>query len=397
MGDLSILSVMHQPDNFPHRENQIESLVASLSGLLRGFSSTHVLIYGKTGTGKTSVTRYVTDLLEEKIGNKVVNCYINCQTYDSPYSILVNIAKSLPGVDNIPLSGWPLDRIYDELMAKIKGNKKCLILILDEIDKLVEKNGGDSLYMILKLMGEDSGIGGTIIGITNDSSFYDKLDPRVKSRLSKETVMFSPYNAEELKDILYPRVNKVLTKDSYDEAAIGLCAAIGAREHGDARKAIDLMRISIELAIRQSASKILTEHVYKARDTMEIDVIKETVKTLPIHSKIVLMSVILCSERHPNSATTGEVSTLYSELCREIGVSPLTSRRVSDYISDLEDYGMINTTVKSLGRYGRTKYIKPTGREFDIKRFILEDNDMEKVKNIKSTKQFRFDDSSLSI
>ncbi len=392
-GDLSILSVIHQPEEFPHREPQINTMVASLSGLIRGFSANNLLIYGKTGTGKTSVTKYVTEMLEEKVGDKVITCYVNCQTYDSPYSILVNLSKCIPGDSNIPPSGWTLDRIYDELVVKIKGSEKILILILDEIDKLVEKNGGDSLYVILKLMGEDTGAGGTIIGITNDSSFYERLDPRVKSRMSRESVMFSPYNAEELKDILYPRVTKVLNPESYDEAAISLCAAIGAREHGDARKAIDLMRISIEMAIRESSDRVSVSHVYKARDTLEIDVIRETVKTQPTHSKIVLLSVILSGERHPNSATTGEVSSLYAELCRDIGIQPLTSRRVSDYISELEDFGMINTTVKSLGRYGRTRYIKITGRENDIKRFILEDTELEPLKDIKGTRQFRLDEN----
>jgi cell division control protein 6 len=392
-GDLSILSVIHQPDEFPHRESQINTMVASLSGLIRGFSANNLLIYGKTGTGKTSVTRYVTGMLEEKIGDRVATCYVNCQTYDSPYSILVNLSKCIPGSSTIPPSGWTLDRIYDELVIKIRESGKILILVLDEIDKLVEKNGGDSLYVILKLMGEDTGAGGTIIGITNDSSFYERLDPRVKSRMSRESVMFSPYNAEELKDILYPRVTKVLNTESYEEAAISLCAAIGAREHGDARKAIDLMRISIEMAIRESSDRVSVNHVYKARDTLEIDVIRETVKTQPTHSKIVLLSVILSGERHPNSATTGEVSSLYADLCRDIGIQPLTSRRVSDYISELEDFGMINTTVKSLGRYGRTRYIKITGRENDIKRFILEDPEIEPLKDIRGTRQFRLDEN----
>lgn len=393
LGDLSVLSPRHLPDNFPHRESQIETIVGTLSSLMTGFSVNNILIYGQTGTGKTSVTRYVAYMLKEKMGDRVTTCYINCQTYDSPYSILINIARSVPGTDNIPSSGWTLDRIYEEVVGKIRMNSSSIILVLDEIDKLVEKNGGDSLYVILKLIGEDSGVGGSIIGITNDSSFYEKLDPRVKSRMSKESVIFQPYNAEELKDILYPRVKSILSDANYEEAFIGLCAALGAREHGDARKAIDLMRIAIEMAVRENASVITREHVYRARDTMEVDVIKETVKTLPTHSKIVLMAVVLSSEKHPNSATTGEISSLYANLCRQIDLPPLTSRRVSDYISDLEDFGMISTTVKSLGRYGRTRYIKTTGREDDIKRFILEDQELSKLKDIKLTKQFRLDET----
>ncbi|MGP6206853.1 Cdc6/Cdc18 family protein [Cuniculiplasma sp. SKW3] len=391
-GDISILSSTHEPNEFPHREEQISKMADSLSSLLMGLKSTHMILYGKTGTGKTSVTRYVTTKLAEKIPNKVNICYINCQNYDSPYSIMVNIARSVLGPERIPQMGWTLDRIYEDLIQGLKECKRELIIILDEVDKLVMKNGGDSLYLLLKITDESLGISGSIIGITNDTSFYEKLDPRVRSRLNKESIVFPPYNSEQLRDILLPRVKEVLPDEYYDESAVNLCAAIGAQEHGDARKAIDLMRVAIELAIKDSAKKVTNDYVYKARDNLEIDILRETIKTLPTHSKIVLLSVILCSEVHPNSATTGEVSTIYNRLCKEVGITPLTQRRISDYLSDLEDFGLISTTLKSLGRYGRTRLIRITGRENDMKRYALEDSDLKILGNITQIRQSKLDE-----
>ncbi|WP_276968716.1 Cdc6/Cdc18 family protein, partial [Metallibacterium scheffleri] len=165
----------------------------------------------------------------------------------------INVARSISDVDSIPLSGWPLDRVYSELNTRIEKSKRYIVIILDEIDKLVEKNGGDSLYVILKAADESKNSKTSIIGITNDTSFTEKLDSRVKSRLNQESIIFPPYNASELKDILEPRVKDIIKENSIEEAAINLCAAIGAQEHGDARKAIDLMRIAIELAIRENS------------------------------------------------------------------------------------------------------------------------------------------------
>jgi cell division control protein 6 len=390
-GDISILTASHEPDSFPHREEQIEKMVNSMRGIIMGMKTNHLLIYGKTGTGKTSVTKYVTSKLREKLGERLIISYINCQAYDSPYSIMVNIAKNVPGAENIPVSGWPLDRIYDELVSSMTKAGTSLIVILDEIDKLVEKNGGDSLYVILKLIDENPGVLGIVVGITNDTSFYEKLDSRVKSRLSRDSVIFHPYNAEQLKDILLPRVSSILKQEQYEEAAINLCAAIGAQEHGDARKAIDLMRVSIELAMLDSSVMVIRDYVYKAREKLDSDILRDTVKTLPTHAKIVLYSVILSIQVHPNSATTGEVGMFYNKMCNLLGYTPLTSRRISDYINDLEDYGMIGTMLKSLGRYGRTRIIRTSGREDDIKRFILEDSDLEKLRDVNLSTQLKFE------
>jgi cell division control protein 6 len=392
-GDLSILSATHEPDNFPHREEQISRMADAMSSLLMGMKSTHLILYGKTGTGKTSVTKFVTSKLSEKIPDRIRVCYINCQNYDSPYSIMVNIARTVLGPERIPQMGWTLDRIYEYLVDGLKGCQKNIIIVLDEVDKLVEKNGGDSLYLLLKITDESQGISGSIIGITNDTSFYEKLDPRVRSRLNKESIVFPPYNSEQLRDILLPRIKAILPEDYYDESAVNLCAAIGAQEHGDARKAIDLMRVAIELTMRDSAKKITNDYVYKARDNLEIDIMRETIKTLPTHSKIVLLSVILCGEIHPNSATTGEVSAIYNKLCKQVGITPLTQRRISDYLSDLEDFGLISTTLKSLGRYGRTRLIRITGRENDMKRYALEDQDLKTLSEIKQNRQYKLDEN----
>ncbi|MHB1663118.1 MAG: ORC1-type DNA replication protein [Thermoplasmataceae archaeon] len=385
-GDLSALTSSHIPDSFPHRERQINLMVEALSSIMRNSRPSNLLLYGKTGTGKSSITQYVMSKLAEKAPDSILSCYLNCQTFDSPYSILINVAKSVSGNDNIPPSGWPLDRVYTELSSRIEKSKKYLVIILDEIDKLVEKNGGDSLYVILKAADESKGAKTSIIGITNDTSFTEKLDSRVKSRLNQESIVFPPYNASELKDILEPRVRGILAENSIEEPAINLCAAIGAQEHGDARKAIDLMRIAIELAIRDDKEIVTTEHVYRSRDKLETDVLKETIRTLPTHTKIVIMGCITASEMNK----TGEIYANYKDICHEMKVPPVSSRRVSDLLSDLEDAGLITTTIRSLGRYGRTRYIQLNEKEKEMKKYLMEDEEVGNFEISTKSIQTRF-------
>jgi cell division control protein 6 len=395
VGDLSSLGGSYVPENFPHREDQIEKIVSILGSIMRQTRPSNIIIYGKTGSGKTSTTHYVSRMLGEAAGSYAKVVYVNCQIFDSPYSILVEMANSFAASDEerIPELGLPLDRIYNELMKRINSAGKFLIVVLDEIDKLVLKNGGDSLYSILKTADDTFGGRTSFIGITNDTGFQESLDARVKSRLNQESILFPPYNASELKDILKYRVKNVVSEEAIDDSAINLCAAIGAQEHGDARKAIDLLRISIEVAIRGRKSKVTDTEVYSARDKFEMDVLREAVITLPLQSKLVLLSAVVTQEIS-SLMVTGELYENYKSICSELGFQVLTSRRISDITSELEDFGLVSSSVKSMGRYGRTKILRVMGDPVSVKKYLLEDDDLSPFRGAKITKQFRFDTDS---
>src|SRR5207249_11744952 len=111
-----------------------------------------------------------------------------------------------------------------------------------------------------------------------------------------------------------------------------LIAALAAQEHGDARRALDLLRVSAELAERQGDEHITDEHVQRAKNKIELDTVIEAVKSLPTQSKVILLGILLNEEIGNPKLTTGEVYTTYRELCRKTGIVPLTQRRVTDQI-----------------------------------------------------------------
>jgi cell division control protein 6 len=55
---------------------------------------------------------------------------------------------------------------------------------------------------------------------------------------------------------------------------------------------------------------------------------------------------------------TGEVYDLYSSLCSRIDQKPLTQRRVTQIIREMELLGVISTEVVNQGRYGRSQKAK---------------------------------------
>ena len=157
---------------------------------------------------------------------------------------------------SVPLTGWPTDKIYDVFSQSLDSEKKLVIIILDEVDQLLKKGGDDVLYNLTRINGDLENAKVSIIGISNDLKFIEFLDPRVKSSLGEEEIIFPPYDAPQLMGILEDRSKISFNEFVITPGVIPLCAAFAAQEHGDARRALDLLRTAGEIAERQNAKKV---------------------------------------------------------------------------------------------------------------------------------------------
>jgi cell division control protein 6 len=386
----------YMPGVLPHREKEVNDLASVLVPALRGETPSNVFIYGKTGTGKTAVTKFVGKELLKKGDetNKTVNfIYINCEVVDTQYRLLQNIANHFidEWSERIPFTGWPTDEVYTKLRRMIDGNGGVTVIILDEVDKL---KGDEALYNLSRINSDLEKAKVSIVGISNDLKFTEFLDPRVKSSLGEENMIFPPYNASELQDILNQRVSLALKPNSIDTEVIPLCSALAAQEHGDARRALDLLRMSAELAERDGATKITKKYVRFAQNKIEIDRITEVVRTLPTQSKLILFAILL-QEQHNKKAgvagaiTTGDVYEVYKDLCKKIRTDSLTQRRVADLVSELDMLGVITARVISKGRYGRTREIKTSTSSKDIMENLQEDEAFKELSKYKFRGQTR--------
>ena len=365
--DKNVLTSSFIPDNIPHRENEIQQLTSILAPILKGYQTNNIFVYGSCGTGKTISSKFVvSQLLEAKTDDTNIELiYINCKmerVSDTEYRMFAQMLKQL-GVD-VPYTGLPTDVLYRKFFAKIDEKKQNVIVILDEIDTLFKKIGDDFLYNVTRINSELKNAHLNIIGITNDISFRDNLDMRVKSSLSEEEIMFKPYNATQLKDILAERVGEGFIQGSLDDGVVNKCAALAAQEHGDARRALDLLRVSGEVAERVGEAKIREEHVDVAEEKIDLDRVTETVKAQPLQSQAVLHGIIKLSEKMKTNEKwadkrllTGDVFSKYENICKNNGVKILTQRRISDLIGELDMFGIINAKIISKGRHGRTREI----------------------------------------
>ena len=386
-GDRDVLRSSYIPDVLPHREEQIRELARILVTALEGNRPSNVLLFGKTGTGKTACMKYIGKEIERAGSgfNKVNFIYMNCEVVDTQYGILQNIGNRFieDFEARIPFTGWSTERVYNILREKIDEEKRVIVIALDEVDQLVSKSGDDVLYHLCRINDDLKNAKVSVIGISNDLRFMEFLDPRVKSSLSEEKMVFPPYNAEQLKDILDQRSKLVLEPGALEPSVIPLCAALAAQEHGDARRALDLLRVSAEIAERNQVSVVTESDVVKAKNKIELDCITEAIRTLPIQSKLVLMGVFLNTERGDGKLTTGDLYETYKELCQCTSMAILTQRRITDLISELDMLGIIHARVKSFGRGGRTKEIEPSVPVVEARKILEEDEILSQLKNYK--------------
>lgn len=366
--DREVLRHDYLPDRLPHREEQIRVLGQAVAPVLKGSRCSNIFIYGKTGTGKTAVTKFVLSHLEAKAkeyGAPLRFCYINCRMTGSEYRVFASLSQNL-GL-SIPFTGLSVGEVFDRFRTGLEATRTMFIIVLDEIDALIKERGDSILYELTRINESLSKSKVAIVGISNDLRLKEFLDPRVFSSLSEEEMVFRPYDASELRNILLERSKLSFFEGCLTEAALSICSALAAAEHGDARRALDLLRVAGEVAERD-ASKIITEdHVRDAEKHIEHSRVVDALKNLTLHSKLVLLSIYHLSKAS-GSASTGEIYDVYNELCGEIGTGLLTQRRVGTLVNELDAMGLLNSKVVSMGRYGRTKKIR-----LEISRSLIQD------------------------
>lgn len=354
------------PDQIDHRDDQINQIAEILAPALKLEKPSNLFIYGKTGTGKTVSVRYTTDHIlgvakQNEVDVRVV--YINCKlkrVADTEYRLIAEIARHFGR--EIPATGLPTDEVYKLFFSALDSQDQLLILVLDEIDQLVKKTGDEVIYNLTRINSELKQSQISLVGISNDLMFANHIDPRVKSSLSEEEIIFPPYNALQIQDILRKRASIAFKENSLDDGVIPKCAAYAAREHGDARRAIDLLRVAGELAERVGSKRVEIQHIDLAEEKIEKDRVVDVVKTQPKQFQATLFSIFSlltpAGVKKQKTIFTGDVYDFYKQSCQEAGLRPITQRRLSDIIAELDMLGLINAKVISKGRFGRTREIQ---------------------------------------
>jgi cell division control protein 6 len=366
--DRSAITPHYTPEKLPFREKQIEEITQVLSSALQGVKPDNLFIYGKVGTGKTVTVNHVLGQLKEFISqnnSKTVDfAYVNCRNHNTKYKAIIKaLAKFFPKEDFI---GYSSAFVYEKLLSHAEKGKQVL-LVLDEVDKVRDLD--ELIYALTRANDELQHGGISIIGISNNLFFKDKLDARTKSALLQREMVFPPYNASELKEILKGRVEMAFKPHSVEESAINLASAIAAQESGDARAAVMLLLRAGEEADKKSLDRVSDVLVRVAKSRVEEEVTLSMVETLPKQQQLVLYSISLMTlqghgygrlngQKEKGVFFSGDAYREYERIASGLEEQVVSSRWFREYVNELETYGLLLTTASGKGVRGTTTLIR---------------------------------------
>ncbi len=369
------------PNNIHHRDLEQEQVTQSLLPILKQFRPSNILIYGKPGTGKTLVVRRVLSKIQERVEKTnfpIKLVYGNSKEETTLYGLLVDFGRQLGlSEKELPTTGLSISEVFKRLLRIIDKNSLNTVFIIDEIDflaHLVSKSKNDILYQLTRSNNRIKNGSLTLVGISNDLTFKDRLDPRVISSLGEEEIVFTNYSVNQIHKILEDRIQLAFVEGAVEESALNLCAAMAGREHGDARRAIDLLRVAGEIAEREQEEKVSEEHIRRASQKMEEDKETAALQSYPLHEKLLILAVM-----RAGGSSTGEIFTAYKELCKSVRQKELTQRRMTQMLSDIELSGIISGRIVHQGIHGRTKKFKLTISPETIKQTLKKDLILEDI------------------
>lgn len=355
--DRNILHFAYMPDIINHRDVEQKKVAQSLLPILKRSKPSNLLVYGKPGTGKTLVIKKILTQINDRVSHAqfpIGLVYSNAKEETTLYGLLISLGKQLGLSDKVmPSTGLAVSEIFKRILAAVSEGGLNVIFVIDEIDHLARmtaKSNNDVLYQLTRASERIKAGSITIVGISNDLTFKERLDPRVISTLREEEVVFTNYTVSQIRCILEERTGAAFVAGAVSSQALNLCAAMAGREHGDARRALDLLRVAGEITEREQAPLVTEEYVREAASKIEENKEITALRSYPLHEKLLILAVM-----RSQGSTTGEVYAIYKDMARTIRQAELTNRRVTQMLSEIEMSGIISGRITHQGRHGRTK------------------------------------------
>ena len=351
-------SVLAEIFNRNIRNRQLSRIISHLTPMLDGVHPPSALVYGPTGSGKTVTLIHVLSNFQAVAARRDIYFsyhYIDLTSPKTIFGALNEVAIALDGSNRRYRKGIPIEYMQARIQEAFKSKEGFVCLLIDEADN-IRPNADSFLTFLCKTLPRKISCRLTLILLTNRLDWEQNLDPRILSFLKKNDIIFEPYDAVDLLEMLTLRVEKALDQGKVEQAALKKIAAYSSRETGDARKAVELLATAAKVA-EETSGRLTVDEVDAAEHRLELDKSEEMIRVLATQQRVALQACYLAISKFRRKVATGQAYEVYCSLCDGLRINSLTQRRFSDMISFLDLYGLITARVVSKGRYGNTREI----------------------------------------
>ena len=367
------LESLGPPISILGRENEAEKIMKFLHPAKDGFSFPFVSVYGKSGTGKSTVVKFICDNMTDVFSY----CFANLRRTDTHFGCANLILENLDGEPVKPSVGinTAISNIEKQIEETLIRDKKSnFILVLDEFDVIFSdkrRKGSDFVYKLLHLVEtlRSKGYWLCVVAISNSRLVDFPLEERIRSRMDECDVYFPPYKGKDVVEILRKRAEKAFV-DKVDDNVLRECAILSSTENGDCRYALQLLLKTAEIA----NGTISVSDVKNAFSQLKKDYQEEVIKTVTFHQKAILLAITrMCMLYEEEVFSTKEIFNEYRSILHVS--NRLEYRRVFDLLDELENLGIIASVNKSKGRYGYHKFYRLLIPHHDVGYIVSKDWD----------------------
>ncbi|ELY63171.1 orc1/cdc6 family replication initiation protein [Natrinema versiforme] len=363
--DRSLLDPNHivSEDRIVGRDEQLQEVTKMLRVALGDNRPPNLFLYGPSGTGKSLITKAVCKNISKICETRDIRfgtIEVNCQDLDTlgvaVYELASRAADEAAVEVQVPKHGVATKEKWDELYRIVNENFDSAVFVLDELDMLVGRRDKQEpafsrlLYQLSRAgANNDLTAHVSVVAISNDTKMMESVGSRALSSFTPEDVHFDDYNANQLQSILRRR-RDAFYDDVLDEDVIPLAAAFAAQTHGDARKAIDLVRVAGELAEREGDERVREEHVREAQDKVEKNRVLEVVRGISTQKKLCLYATAaVASEADNESARSTTGYRVYQFLTDAIDAEQYHQETYVNKMKEMTTYSLVDFERRSHG------------------------------------------------
>lgn len=363
--DRSLLDPTHvvEEDRIVGRDEQIQRVTKMLRVALGDNRPPNLFLYGPSGTGKSLIIRAVCQSLSricESRGIRFGTIEVNCQDLDTlgvaVYELASEAASEAGTEVSVPKHGVATKEKWDELYRIVNAHFDSVVFVLDELDMLVGRRDKKEpafsrlLYQLSRAgVNDDLSTHTSVAAISNDTKMMDAVGSRALSSFTPEDVPFDDYDADQLRSILRRR-RDAFSEGALDDDVIPLAAAFAAQNHGDARKAIDLVRVAGELAERRNDDRVRESHVRDAQDKVEKNRVLEVVRGISTQKKLCLCATAAtAAETADGSAKSTIAYQVYQFLTEAVDADQYHQETYVNKMKELTTYSLVEFEQRSHG------------------------------------------------